>query len=323
MVGSGAGACLRLRESGLDLGGRALSHLVDSVCREPVQCEPGGQAPDGVVALGKLFPHPRRHVPRVVVPRVPVHSYGERLDRLRAVAVPRPLDRGAHRVEHRQSVRSVDALGGDRPSSIDPLGDIRVDHLAGDGRRVRVAIRLDHEHRRHLPDGGEIEPLVGVSDGKRTLTEERHRDAALAPSLERQGSAGDERDEIPEHRDEREHSSLGRSEMHVAVSAEGGARCLAEEVAEDVCRRRAAREVACELPVEGGDDVFRPEREPCACRNALLAATRVDGARNPTLTVESHHAILEQALEEDEAEQRDTVVRVDRGRCGAGLDRHQ
>ena len=147
-----------------------------------------------------------------------------------------------------------------------------------------------------------------VSDRERALAEERHRDASLTAPLERQRSAGDERDEIAEHRDEREDASLGRAEMHVAVPAERRARRLAEEVAEDVCGRRAAREVAGELPVEGGDDVVGAEREPGACGDCLLAATRVDGAWHAPLPVERHHAILEQALQEDEPEERDALV---------------
>ena len=72
--------------------------------------------------------------------------------------------------------------------------------------------------------------------------------------------------------------------------------------------RRAAREVARELAVERGDDVVRPEREPGAGGDGLLAAAGVDRARDAALAVERHHAILEDALQEDEPEQRDAVV---------------
>ena len=147
-----------------------------------------------------------------------------------------------------------------------------------------------------------------VADRERALAQERHRDTSLAAPLEGERGARDERHEIAEHRDEREDAVCGRSEVHVAVPAERRARRLAEEVAEHVRGCRAAGEVAGELAIERGDDVVGAEREPGARCDGLLPAARVDRARNAALAVQRHHAILEEALEEDEPEERDALV---------------
>ena len=162
-----------------------------------------------------------------------------------------------------------------------------------------------------------------VADREGALAEERHGDAPLAAPLERERGTGDERDEVAEHRDEREDAALRRAEVHVAVAAERGARRLAEEVAEDVRRRGAACEVAGELAVERGHDVVGAEREPGSGGDRLLAAARVDGARHASLPVERHHALLEEALQEDEPEELESLLAADGGGLGAGLDRHQ
>ena len=152
-----------------------------------------------------------------------------------------------------------------------------------------------------------------VADRERTLAEERHRDPRLPAPLERERGAGDERHEVAEHRDEREDAVGGRSEVHVAVAAERRARRLAEEVAEHVGGRCPAGEVAGELAVERGDDVVRAEREAGRGGDGLLAAARVDRPGHAALAVQRHHAILEDALQQHEPEQRDAVVGADGG----------
>ena len=111
--------------------------------------------------------------------------------------------------------------------------------------------------------------------------------------------------------------------MHVAVSAERRARRLAEEVTEHVRGCRAAREVAGQLTVQRRDDIVRAECKPGARSDCLLSTTRVHRAWYAALPVQRHHAILEEALEQNEPEQLDALVRVDRRCFGTGLDRHQ
>ena len=193
--------------------------------------------------------------------RVTVHPHRERLDRLRPVAVPRPLDGGPNGVEHGQGIGAVDALGGNRPAAVDALRDVRVHHLAarrasstssgspGSRRRpgtCQTAARLSPSC---------VSPTENAPSPRKVIATRgcpRRLNASAAPA--------DERHEVAEHRDEREDAVRRRAEVHVAVAAEGRARRLAEEVAERVGGRRAAREVARELTVERGDDVVRAER---------------------------------------------------------------
>ena len=252
-----------------------------------------------------------------------MHPDRQRFDCLGPVAVAGSLDRRANGIEHRHGIGAVNALSGDRPAAVDALGDVGVDHLARNRSRIGIPIRLDHEDRRHLPHGCEIQSFVCVADGERAFAEERHRDTALAAALERECRSHDHGYEIAEHRDEGEDTLSRRAEMHVAVATERGACRLAEEVAEHIGRARSSREVAGELTIEWRDDVIRPEGKTRARCHGFLAAPGVDRARDPALAVERHHPILEQSLQEDEPEEREPLGGADGGVLGAGFDRHQ
>ena len=96
---------LRLCEAGCDLRRGRLAQLVDCRCAEAVEREPRREPADGVEAVEELLAHPVRHVAGVVVRGVPVHPHRERLDRLRAAAVPGPLRRLPERSRARPARR--------------------------------------------------------------------------------------------------------------------------------------------------------------------------------------------------------------------------
>ena len=148
-----------------------------------------------------------RDVGAVVVCRVTVDPQRDRLDRLGSEPGAGALDGGAHGVVGRDRVRPVDRLARDRPPAVDPLGEARVHGLAGERRRVREVVALEHEHGRHLPDTGEREALVRVADREAALADERQRDPRLAAAAEGERGAHRHRDEVAEHRHEREHAT--------------------------------------------------------------------------------------------------------------------
>ena len=62
-------------------------------------------------------------------------------------------------------------------------------------RELGVAVVLAEEDHRQLPDRGEVDRLVERAGRHRAVTEERHRDAAVAPQLRR--GRGADRDRKP------------------------------------------------------------------------------------------------------------------------------
>ena len=159
-----------------------------------------------------------------------------------------------------------------------------------------------------------------VAGAHRAVAEERQRDARLAAALERERGADRDRDERAEHRDEREDVALARAEVHVAVAALGRPGGPAEVVPQDVGDLDAAREVAGHLAVDRRDDVVGAEGEACGGGNRLLPAPGVDAARDAPLPVEVDDPLLDEPLQQDEAEQREPDLARNLGRLGRGLD---
>ena len=132
-----------------------------------------------------------------------------------------------------ERVGAVDARAGDRPAAPDALGDVRVDHLAA---RSASSTRTGCSGGRTRPGRcrtpARLSPSWTSPDAERAVAEEGQRDSRLAPALERERGADGDRDEVAEHRDEREDAQLGLAEVHVPVAPARRARALAEEVAE-------------------------------------------------------------------------------------------
>ena len=230
------------------------------------------------------------------------------LHRLRTFTGTRSLDCSLDRIERDHRIRSVDAHGGDRPASLNPLSEIRVHHLRGARRRVRVTVRLQDEDRGNLPDTGEVEAFVHIADGERSLAEERQRHVRLAAPLERERGTDDDGAEVAEHRHEREDTARGHTEVHVPVAAERRAVAAAEEVAERVRHRDAAGEVRGELAVERRDDVAVFQREPGGGCDRLLSEAVVHRPADPPLPVERPRSLLERPLQEHQPEELETRV---------------
>ena len=118
-------------------------------------------------------------------------------------------------------------------------------------------------------------------------------------ALERERGADRHRDEVAEHRDEREDVARGHAEVHVPVAATCRPVAAAEEVPQHVGDGDASREVRRELPVERADDVARPERQAGGGGDRLLPSAVVDRAGDPALAVEAERQLLDEPLPQD------------------------
>ena len=117
------------------------------------------------------------------------HPIGQRLDHARALAAARPLERALDQVADRDHVVAVDLLA--RDAGRDRLlRQRRGRGLGGARHRDRPLVVVDHEHRRHAPDAGDVDRLVEGAVRGRAVAAHADRDPRLALQLEGIGGAG-------------------------------------------------------------------------------------------------------------------------------------
>ena len=92
-------------------------------------------------------------------------------------------------------------------------------------------------------------------------------------------------------------------EVDVAVLAGRRPIGAPEVLRKDAGGRNAADDVRGEVPVQDAESVLRRHRERRARRDRLLSEPVVEGARDLTLAVEAHRALLEAAHHQHRAQQ--------------------
>ena len=120
-------------------------------------------------------------------------------------------------------------------------------------RRLRPAVVLEHEDRRHRPELREVHRLVERARVRRAVAEERHGDALLAAHLERERRSDDAREPT----------------AHDGVRAE-----VADLEVVQVHRAAVPAAAAFDLPVQLGHDPL--DRSPLRDRMPVRAVRRRD-----------------------------------------------
>ena len=134
-----------------------------------------------------------------------------------SLAGARPLDRLARRVPHLEEIVAVD------PPRGQAVGLAALDQIArarpGAGRGFGVAVVLEHEDRRQMPDLGEVHALERGALIGAAVADERDRDAAGLQGLGGQRRAADQRRAAADDA-VRAHHALGQiGDVHRAALA--------------------------------------------------------------------------------------------------------
>src|SRR4051812_33434837 len=292
---------VRLGERRLDGGCRDLADLVVDLLLERV--EPGlvdavaldqPAAPDQqriarapLVELTGLAVAPR------IAARVPDEAIRHRLDELRALAAPRPLDRLGRDLAHLPDVVAVDRDRRD-PERRRAVGDL----AGGDvlvGRELAVAVVLAHEHDGEAEDLGEVQALVEVALVDGAVAEERDRHRALAGALESERDAGGRRDAPTDDPEAADQAVLERDDVHRAGAAGVDPGRAAEQLVEQGLRRDPERERMAVAAVGARHAVGLREHGRDAGTAGLLAGAQVRGAVHEALEEQRLHLVLEAA----------------------------
>jgi len=150
---------------------------------------------------------------------VAAQASDHRLDQRRPLAGAGAGDGDLDRLGDRVGVVAVDRLGGDAVAGA-AVGELEAGVLVASRRREGVAVVLDHQHQRQLPDRGEVHRLVEVAGRRPAFADEVDRDPVGAVARQRERTAGRHRDhraEVADHADVQD-AVLGR-EPAVVVRA--------------------------------------------------------------------------------------------------------
>ena len=111
-----------------------------------------------------------------------LHPVGEALDEGRTVSVATALEGRGDGGEHGGDIIAVDAQARHSVAG-GAIGEHRRVRLLPQGSGDRVLVVLQHEDRRGLPHGGEVEGLVGVAFAAGAIAEEGESRGILALEL--------------------------------------------------------------------------------------------------------------------------------------------
>ena len=261
-------------------GGERLAQLGQGILgREPVGLA-GAKVVAGVV--GRVAPQAQRSGLDQHRPRGPAHLLDDRAE----------LPGGAH------GVPAVD----DEPFHPVPLGAPpelgALLELLAHGRRVGVAVVLDHEHDRQGEERGQVHRLVHVARARGAVAEEREADRLPAEPALRVGGAEDGAAHRPQVADHRKRAVRRVPVVDVALARLGRAVRVREILVQVLAEVPAPDQVAAEVAVGEADDVDRlvgEERQ--GDDHPLVALAAGDGALDQALAEEVEDAVVRGARE--------------------------
>ena len=242
--------------------------------------------------------------------RVTFHAQRQALDERRPAALARLLDRCLRLSVDGEDVGAVDddAVEAVRGGAV---GDV-LDRVAEVGRsRVRPLVVVADEHHGKLPDAGHVHALVRVSARGRAFAEPPERDAAIAADLECQRHSDGDRQHRREMADHRVESELGHRHVHVPVAAARRTALAAHVLREDAPGLDAAGDVDAHVAVQRRPDVVRAHRRGDTHGRGLVAAPRVERARDLALPVEDVAALLDPARDQQVPVDAEQVLAVE------------
>ena len=117
------------------------------------------------------------------------------------------------------------------------------------GRRVGVAVVLDHEHDRKRQERGQVQGLVHVARARRAVAEEREADGLAAEPPLRVGGAEDGPAHRPQVADHRQRAVGRVAVVDVALARPGRAVRVREVLVQVLAEVPAPDEVPAEVPV--------------------------------------------------------------------------
>src|SRR5579884_58261 len=317
--------------SGIDVLERVLRLRVGRALREPKrlvhdalrirverlelvvgQAEPLAEPRDRVV-VGRLLAVVLRAVHLRVADVVAVHPVRLDVEENGPVAGARVLERLARRLVHRLDVLAVDL---DRAHVV---GERALRHVVPHrrvlpaGGRLRPVVVLADEHRLRLPELREVERLVERADVGRAVAEERDGDARLVAQLEREARADDGGQAAADDRVRAVVAALQVVQVHRPAVPVRAALDLAVQLRHDGVGRRPARERVPVRAVRRREDVALLHRAAHADRDRLLADRDVQESRQLSRPEPLLHLLLEPANEEHPAQEVAQRLLVDSG----------
>ena len=156
-----------------------------------------------------------------------------------------------------------------------------------------IPIVLAEEDDRQLPHGGEVQGLVEGPLRHGSITEERHRDAPVAPELCRRRRAGGDRHARGHDAVGTEDPELRVGDVHGAAPAAVRALILAHQLGEHGGRLQALGQAVAVAAVRRRDDVGRMQWPARADGRRLLPRRQMDETGDFTIAVERRHPLLE------------------------------
>ena len=196
----------------------------------------------------------------------------------RPFAIARPLDRLARGVPHLEEVVAVD------PARGQAIGLAALDQVArarpGAGRGFGVAVVLEHEDRRQVPDLGEVHALERGALIGAAVADEGDRDPAGLQGLGGQRRAADQGRAAADDA-VRAHHALGQiGDVHRAALAAAQAVLAAEDLGHHGLGIAALGDAVAMAAVGGRDAVLVVQVHADTDARCLLAGVQMDETRN-------------------------------------------
>jgi hypothetical protein len=192
-----AGAECRVERAVDQRGDTPVDPLAARLRHQPGSLERARVAGDRILGDVAAMLFLRHHLERVVTLRVAAHSADQRFDERRPPAFARPGESASVGGGHRVRVVAVDGHRGDAVAG-SAVGELLGGELHVGRRGEGVAVVLDHQDERQLPDRRHVEPFVEVAGRGAALADEGDRHAVAAGEPAGQGAPGGHRDHRPE-----------------------------------------------------------------------------------------------------------------------------
>jgi hypothetical protein len=165
--------------------------------------------------------------------------------------------------------------------------------LLGGGRRIGVAVVLDHEQHRQREQRGEIHRLVHVAGARAAVAEEGEADGGTALAALGIGGAGDGGEHGAEVADHRQRATGGVAVVDVALAGLGGAAGVGEILVEVLGQSGRSRSGGRRVAVGEGRHVDRLVGEQRERHDqGLVALAAGDGAANQALAEKLEDAVV-------------------------------
>ena len=241
---------------------------------------------------------------------VALHAERQALDQRRPAALARLLDRALRLAVDGEHVGAVD------DDTLEAVGGGAIGHVLGRvlemrRRRVRPLVVVADEDHREPAGAGERHRLVRVAARGGALAEPADRDALLLADPERERAADRDRQHRRQVADHRDQAEVRVGHVDVAVPALRRPVHATHVLGEDAPRLDAARDVDAHVAVERRADVLGAHRRRDADGGTLVAAARVERARDLPLPVEDVPAFLDPARDEQVAVDLEQVLTVE------------